>query len=97
MRSITRRQFLKSSPAAALAGPFVAGQALAQNRAVSPGDHQGASPELAGESFAGAPCLGRPAPEVGGGHSRRDQSHLTAEFMAMNTFPCMAPLALWTW
>ncbi|MEK7676370.1 MAG: Gfo/Idh/MocA family oxidoreductase [Verrucomicrobiota bacterium] len=37
-RDLTRRQFLKSSTTAALAGPFVAGQAFAQNRTVAPGE-----------------------------------------------------------
>jgi len=35
---LTRRQFLKSSTAAALAGPLVAGSALGQERTISPGE-----------------------------------------------------------
>jgi predicted dehydrogenase len=35
---LSRRQFLKSSTAAAVAGPLVAGSALAQRRTLSPGD-----------------------------------------------------------
>ena len=37
-RELTRRQFLKSSTAAALAGPLVAGRALAQDRGVPAGE-----------------------------------------------------------